>query len=237
MNIKDLKKEIPFRWRVQSFSTYKATAICIPYIDSRDAQELLDDVCGSENWQNDFWEVGDKLFCKVGIKCGDEWIWKGDTGTESNIEKAKGHASDAFKRACVHWGIGRFLYSVGHFTAQTNGKKDDKTKKPYVVDLEGKYVFDITAHINKIWDKSNVGGEEVTDLAKRMKEKHISATAFTEKLAQYRIAFENAGREGEFTNHLQDNFSTDNEAQIVKEFLNSAKPIVEAINKLYKGEK
>ncbi len=51
------------------------------------------------------------------------------------------------------------------------------------------------------------------------------------------MAFENAGRDGEFKKHLQDNFSTDNEAEIVKEFLNSAKPIIEAINEIYKKGK
>jgi hypothetical protein len=39
------------------------------------------------------------------------WVWKSDCGTESQVEKQKGEASDAFKRAAVMWGIGRFLYS------------------------------------------------------------------------------------------------------------------------------
>jgi hypothetical protein len=35
-----------------------------------------------------------------------------DVGTESNTEKEKGQASDAFKRAGFNWGIGRELYSA-----------------------------------------------------------------------------------------------------------------------------
>ena len=35
-----------------------------------------------------------------------------DCGTESNVEKQKGEASDAFKRAAVHFGIGRDLYNL-----------------------------------------------------------------------------------------------------------------------------
>ncbi|MFR8222417.1 MAG: hypothetical protein ACLU9T_16025 [Blautia faecis] len=37
---------------------------------------------------------------------------KEDVGTESDYEKAKGAASDSFKRACFNIGIGRELYSA-----------------------------------------------------------------------------------------------------------------------------
>jgi len=237
MNLADLKKEIPFRWRVQAFSERKAEALCIPYIDARDVMDLLDEVCEPQNWQSDFKGAGDLLMGGVGIKVEDEWLWKWDTGTETRIEKDKGHASDAFKRASVHWGIGRFLYSITPFKARANKIKKKGESPPWVCDAEGKYIFDITAHINKIWNTNNAEGEEVTDLAKRMKAKHISANDFSDKLAQYRIAFEDKGREGEFTNHLMDEFSTDNEEAIVREFLNSAKPIIAKIDKLYKEGK
>ena len=49
MNLQDLKKEIDFKWRVQSSNQYGAN--CVAYIDSRQAQDLLDEVCGAENWQ------------------------------------------------------------------------------------------------------------------------------------------------------------------------------------------
>jgi hypothetical protein len=109
MNLKDLKKEIPFKWRVQSSNQWGAS--CVAYIDSRDVQDLLDEVCGAENWQCKFEEYKGNLFCNIGIKTNDSWTWKSDCGTESNVEKEKGEASDAFKRAAVMWGIGRFLYS------------------------------------------------------------------------------------------------------------------------------
>jgi hypothetical protein len=40
------------------------------------------------------------------------WIMKEDVGVESKTEKEKGQASDAFKRACFNWGIGRELYTA-----------------------------------------------------------------------------------------------------------------------------
>lgn len=110
MELENLKQVIPYKWRVQSAS--EKGAVCVAYIDSRDAQDLLDKVCSPENWQSRYHEVKGNLFCEIGIKIGNEWIWKSDCGTESNIEKQKGEASDAFKRAAVMWGIGRFLYNL-----------------------------------------------------------------------------------------------------------------------------
>ena len=111
MNLDDLKKEIPFKWRVQSANQYGAS--CVAYIDSRQVQDLLDEVVGAGNWQCKFEEHKNNMFCSIGIlqKDADVWVWKSDCGTESQVEKQKGEASDAFKRAAVMWGVGRFLYS------------------------------------------------------------------------------------------------------------------------------
>ena len=54
MNLEDLKKELPYKWRVQSSRYGKAT--CVAYIDARDCQDLLDEVVGPENWQSIFYE-------------------------------------------------------------------------------------------------------------------------------------------------------------------------------------
>ena len=83
------------------------------YKDARVDQKLLDEVVGPMNWQNSYEFIDNKLFCTVSI--WDEkkgvWISKQNVGTESNTEKEKGQASDAFKRACFHFGIGRDLSS------------------------------------------------------------------------------------------------------------------------------
>ena len=122
MNLNDLKKEIPFKWRVQSANQWGAS--CVAYIDSRQVQDLLDEVVGADRWQCKFEEHKNNMFCSIGINIdlikeqdgketylGNQWVWKSDCGTESQVEKQKGEASDAFKRAAVMWGIGRFLYS------------------------------------------------------------------------------------------------------------------------------
>ena len=55
-------------------------------------------------WQCRYYECKGNLYCSVGIKVGNEWIWKDNCGTESVTEKEKGEASDSFKRACFTWG-------------------------------------------------------------------------------------------------------------------------------------
>lgn len=82
------------------------------YKDARVDMTILDETVGAENWQREHYECKGNLFCKVGIKCGDNWVWKADCGTESQTEKEKGESSDSFKRACVCWGIGRELYTA-----------------------------------------------------------------------------------------------------------------------------
>jgi hypothetical protein len=149
--IEDLKKEIPYKWRVQSYSKNKPSAQCVAYIDARDVQDLLDRVVGAENWQSDYKAVGDKLFAGIGINIGGEWVWKWDTGSESQMEAEKGHASDAFKRAGVKWGIGRFLYSLDIQYVPTNSRliiENGKSNYPYVVDEAGQRVWDLTTYIN-----------------------------------------------------------------------------------------
>ena len=67
MELKDLKKVLPYKWRVHSANQWGAT--CVAYIDARDVQDLLDEVVGAENWQCRYSEHKGNLFCEIGIKC------------------------------------------------------------------------------------------------------------------------------------------------------------------------
>lgn len=118
MDLTELKKPITPKWRVQSIKGDKA--ICVPYLDARAVHSRLDEVCGADNWQNTY--DPDNGSGSVGIKIDGEWVWKCDVGTDSNVEKEKGKASDAFKRAAVLWGIGRNLYEIGTKVLQAEGK-------------------------------------------------------------------------------------------------------------------
>jgi len=148
MELKDLTKEIPYQWRVQSFSKNKPACSCVAYIDARDVMNLLDKVVGACNWQDDYRVVHGQLFAGIGIKCGNDWVWKWDTGTESQTEKEKGIVSDSFKRAAVKWGVGRFLYDLPITYIPANEVKGSGNY-PYPVDENGKRIYDITKYINE----------------------------------------------------------------------------------------
>ena len=89
--------------------------VALLYKTARTDMDLLDECVGAENWVNDYREIKDNLYCGIGIKNGDEWVWKWDCGIESREDgegtEKKGEASDAFKRAGFRVGIGRALYS------------------------------------------------------------------------------------------------------------------------------
>lgn len=149
MNLKELKKEIPYKWKVQTAKEWGCD--CVAYIDARDVMDMLDEVVGPENWQDRYEQVDNSLFCHLSIRVGDEWITKSDCGMPSNVEAEKGEASDAFKRVAVKWGIGRFLYSLRTVkikeTICTNPAEPNPKYKKYVPVYNGKRIYDMTAHI------------------------------------------------------------------------------------------
>lgn len=114
MNLQGLKKQMPFQWVITSISKDEKKACLCAYIDARDVMNLLDEVVGAENWQDKYYHQGVNTYCEIGIKIGNEWVWKSDTGSigSMNIEPEKSLASDSFKRSAVKWGVGRFLYSI-----------------------------------------------------------------------------------------------------------------------------
>lgn len=99
-------------WRVGSTKADKTAGLALAYIDARDVMERLDTVCGPQNWQCKYSHANGKTVCDIGIKCDAEWVWKADGAGDSDVEAEKGALSDAFKRAAVRWGIGRYLYAI-----------------------------------------------------------------------------------------------------------------------------
>lgn len=142
----ELKKEIPYKWRVQSFSKNKPQATCVAYIDSRDVQDVLDKHC---IWSDRYYSVNGMLFCEITIYADGIEYKRSDAGSESNVEAQKGQSSDAFKRAAVKFGIGRFLYSKKMVYLKTDAVKTSNNY-PNIVDNNGQKVWDITKHINQL---------------------------------------------------------------------------------------
>lgn len=101
-------------WRIGSVSEKdgKSRGMALAYIDARDVMERLDEVVGPEGWQNDYPHAGSKTVCRIGIFINGAWVWKSDGAGDTDVEAEKGSLSDAFKRAAVRWGIGRYLYEI-----------------------------------------------------------------------------------------------------------------------------
>lgn len=154
--INNLKKTIPFKWRVQSEIKGKLLVRMIAYVDARDVAEQLDKIVGPENWTDSYKDVKGSLFCSIGINVDGVWVHKSDCGVASRTEKEKGESSDAFKRAAVKWGINRDAYKVGMLdipAKEFSGKKYpcDSTGKF----LKGQTLYDYCNHLAKIDELEN----------------------------------------------------------------------------------
>lgn len=116
MNLKKLADPFPpskVSWRIGQVvknNPSKASALC--YIDARDVMEKLDEAVGPQCWQDRYEVHGPRVICTISIKIGDEWVGKSDGAGDTQVEGEKGGISDAFKRAAVKWGVGRYLYDI-----------------------------------------------------------------------------------------------------------------------------
>lgn len=103
-------------WRVGSTNGDKTKGMALAYIDARAVMDRLDSVCGPANWQCKYSHANGKTVCDIGVLIesarGFEWVWKADGAGDTDFEAEKGAMSDAFKRAAVRWGIGRYLYDL-----------------------------------------------------------------------------------------------------------------------------
>lgn len=95
-------------------------ALCVAYIDARDVMERLDEVVQGE-WQDAYAPgINGGVECRLTIHD----ITRCDVGVADENEKEKSAYSDAFKRAAVKFGVGRFLYDLPKMYANVtkNGK-------------------------------------------------------------------------------------------------------------------
>lgn len=139
-------------------STVKEKGITLLlYKDARVDQNILDETVGPMNWQNDYKEIKGNMYCYVSIfdETKDSWITKSNCGVESYSEKEKGEASDAFKRACFNWGIGRELYTapriwIPESACEIKSKQDHFSEKISFACYDRFYVSDIEIKDKKI---------------------------------------------------------------------------------------
>jgi hypothetical protein len=120
-------------WRVGSTNKEKTKCLPLCYIDARAVMDRLDTMCGPDGWQCNYSPgVNGSIICNIGIELPNGWLWKADGAGATDIEGEKGALSDAFKRAAVRWGVGRYLYDLkAPWVGLENGKfisEDDRKK-------------------------------------------------------------------------------------------------------------
>ena len=115
----------PFPWdviEVRPGSVRKdgTGALALAYADTRVYMERLDAVVGPEHWSVEFAPWGDhRLICRLTIF----GIVKCSTGEADPTDKHAGTVAEAqaLKRACVAFGVGRYLYDVAQIWARGTG--------------------------------------------------------------------------------------------------------------------
>lgn len=125
------------------------TALALLYKDARVDMDELDKKYGPMGWKDEYTEVGGNLYCTISVWDQDkkQWISKSDVGVESYIEKEKGQASDAFKRAGFKWNIGRYLYSAPTIWIELEGSE--------VINIKGKLSAGVTLSVAELVVEDN----------------------------------------------------------------------------------
>lgn len=111
--LQELRKPFPaskISFKCQTKPSENGNSLVVAYIDARDVMERLDEVVGPD-WSDRYEKAGTAkgLVCYLTV-CG---VTRADVGDDDNEnEPAKSAYSDAFKRAAVKFGVGRFLYDL-----------------------------------------------------------------------------------------------------------------------------
>lgn len=100
-------------WRSQKLTQSGNKALALAYLDARDVQDRLDQVCTPAGWRNTVTETSKgRVLSTIEILIDGQWVGKCDGAGDTAVEGEKGGISDAFKRSAVLWGIGRYLYRL-----------------------------------------------------------------------------------------------------------------------------
>ena len=157
-------------WRVQQsgIKDNKGWALVLAYVANRAVQARLDEVCGPENWRNEYEKAPDGgVMCGLSIRVLDEWVTKWDGAENTDIEAVKGGLSNSMKRAAVQWGIGRYLYKLDTTFVQVKRNGDN-----YIAIKENK--ADARPSLVGYWDAPILDPEFLPKGAKQQKKKDVA---------------------------------------------------------------
>lgn len=167
--MEQLKAPFPvesLHWRMGKLNAKGDKALMLVYIDARDVMDRLDEVFGS-HWSDDYKEVMGRLVCTITI----DGVSKSDGAGDTNFEAEKGGLSDAFKRAAVKWGVGRYLYDASKYNTWVSYSEDKK----YSLYEDNKEQLDKVARILSGLEKTPA------EKAKATREENVEKKAEIEK--------------------------------------------------------
>lgn len=109
-----------------------------PYVTARTVMNRLDNVCGPENWWDDYVPSENSVRCILTIRLPDrQTLTKQDAGGYPDMkgpsaeeDTEKGGFSDAFKRAAVKFGVARYLYNDGVSRLTDASESSEVSRKP-----------------------------------------------------------------------------------------------------------
>jgi len=121
INLDKLKEPVPLeglQFFPGAIKKDGSEGLVLAYIDATFAADRLDDACGPENWDlSDAKPIfeGDRVVCverTLRLRLNGGWVGRTDYGypnDDKDSEPIKSMASDALKRCCWLWGVGREL--------------------------------------------------------------------------------------------------------------------------------
>lgn len=124
----------PFAAGVVSFKPQAVKgdrALAVAYISARDVMARLDEAVGAGGWSDEYVVLPDGLsvMCRLTVTLDGKTVTKCDVGGPSDQpaggDRVKAAFSDAFKRAAVKFGVGRYLYGLPQVWCEF----DPKTKR------------------------------------------------------------------------------------------------------------
>lgn len=138
-----LSEPLPYegiKLKIQAYNKDKTKGLIVAYVDARTVQDRLNEVLGIFGWGVSYEEIlmTDKRWavkCKLSILREDGTVvvhsdvGEGTPNGNDADNMIKGAYSDAFKRAAVHIGIGRDLYSLDKLWRALEGEGNYKSIK------------------------------------------------------------------------------------------------------------
>jgi hypothetical protein len=151
-------------WRLGQTNKAKTKAMMLVYIDARDVMDRLDEVFGLD-WTDDYKEVKGRIVCTITVN----GVSRSDGAGDTDFEAEKGGLSDAFKRAAVKWGVGRYLYDARKYNTWVAYSEDKK----FSLYEDNKEQLDKVARLLSGWEMTPAEKAKATREANKIKAEEL----------------------------------------------------------------